>query len=424
MYLKEENDMSKLFGMPENDYFSAEVKTDQIMAAFNKKEFKKGKPKKMAEKISGDIAFLIMWYFNHKKKDDKYTKEIASLFTSKKFIKAMNIYISKVVVTKKDKKKSKEKCYDYPVGLVTMLMDIRSKVYDKLKTACIVSKAKAENAQTKRSAIAEADMENKEYTSSIMNDIDGMIHVLAKPKTKECIDAGFEPEYAEMLAPTFVDPRFLNKNNIGIYVRRFNSTLMHIQKVGTTINSDGWTNQVGASLGDPEDGANSITALYEEFFKGVDREIFIEGIIAMLLEYRNENLINNNIAVAGLNNCINTVILELLEGRGVINYSDGKEKDKKMRLTEKESRKIIRKYIERRYEAIKRSNDIPRRFVFKNLDAERYPFITKWYGDYNDDAIADNIEDVTQPQQNNGNGNNQSNNGNRPNNNRNNNNRR
>ena len=112
MYLKEENDMSKLFGMPENDYFSAEVKTDQIMAAFNKKEFKKGKPKKMAEKISGDIAFLIMWYFNHKKKDDKYTKEIASLFTSKKFIKAMNIYISKVVVTKKDKKKSKEKCYD------------------------------------------------------------------------------------------------------------------------------------------------------------------------------------------------------------------------------------------------------------------------------------------------------------------------
>ena len=96
-----------------------------------------------------------------------------------------------------------------------------------------------------------------------------------------------------------------------------------------------------------------------------------------------------------------------------------------MRLTEKESRKIIRKYIERRYEAIKRSNDIPRRFVFKNLDAERYPFITKWYGDYNDDAIADNIEDVTQPHQNNGNGNNQnSNSGNRPNNNRNNNNRR
>ena len=175
-------------------------------------------------------------------------------------------------------------------------------------------------------------------------------------------------------------------------------------------------------MGDPEDGANSITALYEEFFKGVDREIFIEGIIAMLLEYRNENLINNNIAVAGLNNCINTVILELLEGRGVINYSDGKEKDKKMRLTEKESRKIIRKYIERRYEAIKRSNDIPRRFVFKNLDAERYPFITKWYGDYNDDAIADNIEDVTQPQQNNGNQN--SNNGNRPNNRNNNNNRR
>ena len=84
--------------------------------------------------------------------------------------------------------------------------------------------------------------------------------------------------------------------------------------------------------------------------------------------------------------------------------------------------KIIRKYIERRYEAIKRSNDIPRRFVFKNLDAERYPFITKWYGDYNDDAIADNIEDVTQPQQNNGNQN--SNNGNRPNNRNNNNNRR
>ena len=45
--------------------------------------------------------------------------------------------------------------------------------------------------------------------------------------------------------------------------------------------------------------------------------------------------------------------------------------------------------------------------------------------DYVDDAIADNIEDVTQTHQNNGNGNNQnSNSGNRPNNNRNNNNRR
>ena len=82
--------MSKLFGMPENDYFSAEVKTDQIMAAFNKKEFKQGKPKKMAEKISGDIAFLLMWYFNPKKKDDTYTKYIESLFTRKKFIQAMN----------------------------------------------------------------------------------------------------------------------------------------------------------------------------------------------------------------------------------------------------------------------------------------------------------------------------------------------
>ena len=49
--------MSKLFGMPESDYFSAEVKTDQIMAAFNKKEFKKGKPKKMAEKIKSGAGF-------------------------------------------------------------------------------------------------------------------------------------------------------------------------------------------------------------------------------------------------------------------------------------------------------------------------------------------------------------------------------
>lgn len=408
--------MSKVFDLGDISELtrSSEINRDEVMLFFNKKKFKDGKAKKNAEEISETIKYLVAWYFNRKKKDESYVKDIVNLFTNKKFIKAMKIYVSKVATTKKEKK-SKDKKYKYPIGLVTLLMDIRAKVFNKINTARSISKDKAEKAQTKRSAIAEADIEKREYSEAVMGDIDDMIHILAKPMTRECIDAGFEEDYAEMLAPAFVSPYFLKKSNVGHYIKRFNNTLMNIQKVGTTLTAEGWTNMIGASLGDPEDGPTSVTALYEEFFKDCEREVFIEGIISMLLEYRNENLINNNNAVAGLNNCINTVILELLEGNGVINYTNGKEKDKKLKLSEKESRKIIRAYVDRRYNAMRDGNDCPRRIVFRTLDAEKYPFITKWYAEYNDEAISDNIDESTHSEENvpvYGSNNNQNRNGN------------
>lgn len=403
--------MSKIFDVSELGIEDCKIDTEQLKGFFNKKTFKDGKPKKLAEDLADNLPFLVIWWFNHKKsrENDKAEGEIVNLFTKKKFIKPLSIYISKVAVSKKDKKK--DKGYKYPEGFLTLLMDIRANVYNRMKSASAVAKNNAEAAQTKRSAIVEKDLENKEYSSSIMREIDDMIHILAKPMTRECVDAGFEHEYAEMLAPAFVKAKYLNKKNVYKYIQRFNSTLMNIQKVGTTPTAEGWTNMIGASLGDPEDGPMSIAALYEEFFKNCDREVFIEGIIAILLEYRNENLINNNPAVAGLTNCINTVILDLIEGKTVINYTNGKEKDKKVRLSEKESRKIIKKYIERRYATILKGGDCPRRIVFRNLDAEKYPLITKWYSEYNDGVIEDSIEAYNQPKQlTNGNNNNQNNN--------------
>lgn len=367
----------------------------------NRKYLKGLKGKKLEKTIEENLPYLVEWYFHHESKDDKFMADVMELLSNvKRFIRPLQ----KICSSKKYKKGVKE--ID---GLEYMLVEAKQHIYNRFNKKMGVLDGPKQTAEAKA-----AIDEMKQLCKQTAEEIDELVAVLAKKKTKLIVKMGIASEFAKELAPYMLNTKLITERNIRLLIHRFNDTLLSIQRKGLVRDMDdpdALVNKVGANLANKD----NIKILYEYLLEGVDRKIYVNMIVGALLE-RRPNIINNNKPVAACYMAINNLLLDILEGNDAINYTGKKLKKsglKKLLISNKERKTILKRFSDARWKDASKKRDAKRRIIFPSLDPETYPKTLKFFDKSNSDAIVDNIlDDDGQQNQNNqqkGNGNNNQN---------------
>jgi hypothetical protein len=341
----------------------------------NLKSFKKLKAKKRIHVVSDTLEFLVQWYFNHDKSEQKFVKNALSTVGSMEYLEAL------AAVTTPKKKKDAIKI---PEGLSVILLDAKYHIRKNYQKQ--ISK-EANNGSNK-----EYLKSMEEYLIRTINLIDGLIARITKKGKKILKSMGLEDEFASYLAGYLVPAKYLNVENVGKYAHMFNDAMIQLYRRGINDNNGKLINEVGVKLDDTE----SILALYEEFFRGVDKKVYLAGLTGILLEYR-QNI--NHKPAQILNSKITDTLLDVLEGNEYINYTGKKNaKKKSLKISDKELNKVIKQFVKK----TKNDRDVLRRVNFNSISPDDYQRILKVYGKHKDIILSERFEmPEPHPQQNN-----------------------
>lgn len=406
--------------MPKNE-IAHELFSKKVNGNLNEKALTKIKKKKeLMEVISINLPTLVDFYFNEvqKKKDmDVYRDQVFKTVTSHKYFYKP---VLKMIKTAKKKK------WKIPKGLHIILMDSLERMrykYEK-KMREYDNNGQSRSSDMTAELINEIKTKNKQQIQRTLD----MADMLVEKQAKYFEDEGITADYADALARCLVPPKYLHERNINIYFRRLNATLIEIQRSGMILENksdddeETYVNNVGINLMSKE----ALSAIYNAFFSGVERKVYLKALTYFLLERKPYKYDSFNKITKGLYAAINEFILEVLEGDRIINLS-GKKLDKKdkekMEISKKELKDIMKDYAKTRFSDVKAGQDSTRRVTITELDPETYPRIHKVFTDSKTDAIEEIAvaEEEKAEQRKNQNQNNNKNNSNNNKNNRNNN---
>lgn len=393
-----------------------ELFSKKVDGNLNEKSLTKIKKKKqLMEVISMNLPTLVDFYFNEvqKKKDmDVYKDQVFKTVTS-------HHYFYKPVLKMLKTSKKKKNSFKIPKGLHMILMDslerMQYKYNKKMKEFDGNGQSKASDMTAE--LLNEIKSKNKQQIQRTLDLADMLVEKQAKYFEEE----GLAAEYAYAVARCMLPPKYLHEKNIYIYFKRLNATLIEIQRTGLIPEKNGdeenYINNVGLNLMTKE----ALSMIYDAFFNGVDRKVFLKGLTFFLLERKPYKYDQYNSITKGLYNAINEFMLEVLEGDRIINLS-GKKLDKKdkekMEIGKKELKEILKDYTKTRYSDVKAGNDQTRRITIKEIDPNVYPRISKIFDDSKNDAFEEIEEDEKRENNNNNRNNNNSKNNNNRNNNR------
>ena len=353
------------------------------------------------------------FYFEEvqKKKDmEVYRDQVFKTVTSHKYFYKP---VLKLIKTSKKKKGIK-----IPKGLHIILMDslerMRYKYEKKMKE--FDNNGQAKSSDMTAELINEIKSKNKQQIQRTLD----MADMLVEKPAKYFEDEGISSDYAFALARCMVPSKYLHERNINIYFRRLNATLIEIQRSGMVLENtddndeESYVNNVGLNLMSKE----ALSVIYNAFFNGVDRKVFLKALTYFLLERKPYRFDSYNKITKGLYNAINEFMLDVLEGEKIINITgkklDKKEKEK-LEVSKKELKEIMKDYAKTRFSDVKAGNDTTRRITITELDPDNYPRISKVFNDSKTDAIEE-IQLAEEEKQNRRNSNNNNNKGNNQNN--------
>lgn len=372
--------------MPKNE-IAHELFSKKIEGNLNEKSLTKIKKKKeLLEIIAINLPTLVDFYFEEvqKKKDmDVYKDQVFKTVTSHKYFYKP---VLKLIKTSKKKKGIK-----IPKGLHIILLDslerMRYKYEKKMKE--FDNNGQARSSDMTAELVNEIKAKNKQQIQRTMD----MADMLVEKPAKYFEEEGIATDYAYAIARCMVPAKYLHERNIGVYFRRLNATLIESQRVGMVLErNDGeeedYINNVGVNLMSEE----VLSKIYDAFFNGVDRDVFLKALTYFLLERKPYKFDQYNKITKGLYQAINEFILDVLEGEKVINLT-GKKLDKKdrekMEISKKELRKIMEDYAKTRFSDVKAGNDSTRRITITELDPDNYPRISKIFNDTKTDVIEE-----------------------------------
>jgi hypothetical protein len=208
------------------------------------------------------------------------------------------------------------------------------------------------------------------------------VTVMVTKDTKKLVNFGIKDVYATRIARCFVPPKYLTKYNVGRYMYRLNRCLVDIAKMCyiKNENDENYTNDAGVDL--TEDA--TIMSIYEYFLRKSDRDTLMAALVSVLLERRSKIMDTFTKQQKEMYNAISRVVLDLLEGNSVLNTTGEKLKKKKdikkLQVSKKELKKIMKWYSNKREDDYRKGNDTPRRITLSSLSSDVYPKITELFG--------------------------------------------
>jgi hypothetical protein len=148
------------------------------------------------------------------------------------------------------------------------------------------------------------------------------------------------------------------------------------------------------NLGD----VDRIREIYEFMFGGISRKVFLNGLVGIMLERRKTER-DEPAPICWCYDAITELILEVLDGEAVINYTGkkiSKKEAKKLRVDKKEVKAFMKAYSEDKQRDAKKNRDYPRRVAFssKNIE-ENYPKLAEAFMKCNHDFF-DSMFDETE----------------------------
>ena len=397
--------------MPKNE-IAHELFSNKVKGNLNPKNLEKIKKKKeLQEVIEMNLPTMIDFYFDDcsKKDMDNYKDQIFQTITSERyFYKPLRKMLSK----EKKVKKFSKKFQGLHVIYIDSLDRLRFKFEKKMRE--LDNNGQSRNSDAQNEFMDELKSKKQDQINKVLD----LVSILVEKPTKYFEEEGIKGEFAEAIARAMVPSKYLNERNIGFYFRRLNSTLIECQRAGmipetTNEGEENYINNVGLNLMSKD----SLHMIYSCFFAGVSRKVFIKALTTFLLEKRPYKYNDYNSIVKGLYNAINEFMLNVIEGKIVINTS-GKKISKKekedFKVSKKELKEILKNYSNTRYNDLKQNKDSARRIVLSKVDSDDYPRITKIFNNVKEETI-DDIDDFSD-EDNNKNKNNRNNNNNKKNN--------
>ena len=367
----------------------------------NKKGLQKAGKNERVEIIESNLEFLCEFYFGRgQSKDRDKLNHVYELIGSEKyFLKPL----AKII-----KKAKKDKDIEIPKELHVILNDTIDK-YRALRQQRMQRMMGSQNVNTEYSH--QASVQLKEKYDNLIEQLAQLESMLCLKEAKKLMKMGFMEEYAFEVAKAMIPSNCLTKYNIGRYFHNLNSILVKIARIGYVKNEnetgeESYRNLIGIDITDKE----VIGELYNMFFKGVDRNVYLIALGKFLLEMRGKFIQNFTKFQKEVWNRENELVTDILEGEAVISI-DKNKKAKKQLVTKKELKKIMRFYSDERMKDLKHGRDGQRRILIKSLSTEEYPRLIKAFEDTLGDSIDEDFEMNTN--QNNGNANNNKQNQNR-----------
>ena len=383
-----------------------------IPGNLSKQSLKKAKKKgsKALEKlIESNLPLLVEFYFtsyfkgNQRQKFEKHLLQVVG--NDAYFIQPL-----KRLLKKANKKKAD---VEIPEGLHVILMDtiddVRAMYRRKLKD---MTGGNASMSDDTKSSIEDL----RDMTQELIDSTNEVCGLIVKKKAKKLAKLGMNEDYAVELAKTYIPEEISNLQNIRRYMYRTNLALYNIQRIGVTKNEnaeddeDRWVQNVGLNLADPD----VIKKIYEILYAGLSRKVMVSALVGIMLERRGNAFENFTHPQLWCYKAITNLVLDLLEGNEVINFSGEKlsKKDKKKAaISKKELRAFMKMYSEEKARDARNNRDSARRISFSNLADDAYPKILKAFNGYTrerfetmwDNDIVDHDENKNRDRDRNGN---------------------
>ena len=376
----------------------------------------KKKKKELDKIIVSNLPILVEWYFTSYQKGEERRKWEGHLL---KLLGSDVYFIQPVKRLLKKAKKKKDK-YEIPNGLCAILMDNMDEIrvlYHK--------QTKQLGSNTNWTKETEERVNTiKTLTDILMKNTTEICEILSKKRIDKLVKLGMSEEHAKTLACTFIPTKCLTTHNVRRYINRLNSTLYDIQNRGVKIRNDtdedgnAYRNGVGLNLGD----SDVIKEIYESFFKKIDRKVFINALVSIMLERKGALYNSFTKPQLACYNAITRLVLNVLEGEDYINTEgnkipkgkEGKSIKKELEISKKELKNFMSIYSDEKARDASNGRDCARRVSFTTLNEDEYPRVTKAFKqcmkDYFDGIFDDESNDnKSKGQQNNNKSNNQQN---------------
>ena len=357
----------------------------------NKKGLQKAGKNERVEIIESNLEFLCEFYFGRgQTKDRDKLGHVYELMGSEKyFLKPM----AKII-----KKAKKDKDIEIPKELHVIINDTIDK-YRALRQQRMQRMMGSQNVNTEYSH--QASVQLKEKYDNLIEQMANLESMLCIKDAKKLMKMGFMEEYAFEMAKTFIPSKCLTKYNVGRYFHNLNSTLVKLARIGYVKNEsengeESYRNLIGMDITNKE----VIGELYNMFFKGVNRNVYLVALAKFLLEMRGKFIQNFTKFQKEVWNRENELVTDILEGNAAISI-DKTKKAKKQVITKKELKKIMRFYSDERMKDLKHGRDGQRRILIKSLSTEEYPRLNKAFEDTLGDSIDEDFEMNTNTNQNN-----------------------
>lgn len=350
----------------------------------SKRSLRNASKKDREEIVECNLPFLAQFYFFGSEKDhSRWNDTLFEVLGSEKFLSAFEKILKKNKKAKK--KRDSDEMIEIPKGMHVIFMDYLRRI-DQLY------REKIRRYQGSKSEFGQASMDElRSQIDDQKREIQAIIEELCGKEKKLLLKYGINEPYATRLATTMVPHKYLNEHNVRRYFNSLNRAITDCVRHGVVKSEDDpgvYDNSIGINLALDE----NIVALYEFFFFKVDRKVFLSALKEFLLEPRTKALDNFTKPQLEAYNSLNRVVCDILEGNIAINYTgeNMKKKElKELRINKKELKKIMRKYAEKRMKDDHDGRDCTRRILFRSLDEESYPNLTKAFDTMIKDSLVD-----------------------------------